>query len=110
MNTELEPCFMPFDHAACASKKIRGFIRSCDTLESLLTQVDRLLSTMDYALRVDAETLGSRGRCKLIKQGDSEMRRSFVALGRKCAQMCFALLKNGTDFNPDRRAGACAAI
>ena len=34
---------------------------------------------------------------------------AFVALGRKLARVCFALLKNGTDFNPDRRSGACAA-
>ena len=81
-----------------------------------------------------------RGRCKLTKQGDPEVRRllfnaamqgrrnplwepyylslrqrgmsttaAFVALGRKLARVCFALLKNGIDFNPDRRSGACAA-
>jgi transposase len=80
-----------------------------------------------------------RGRCKLTKQGDPEVRRllfnaamqgrrnplwepyylslrqrgmsataAFVALGRKLARVCFALLKNGTDFNPERRAAACA--
>ena len=81
-----------------------------------------------------------RGRCKLTKQGDPEVRRllfnaamqgrrnplwepyylslrargisttaAFVALGRKLARVCFALLKNGIDFNPHRRLGACAA-
>ena len=34
---------------------------------------------------------------------------AFVALGRKLARVCFALLKNGTDFTPDGRSGACAA-
>ena len=34
---------------------------------------------------------------------------AFVALGRKLARVCFARLKNGTDFNPHRRSGACAA-
>jgi transposase len=75
-----------------------------------------------------------RGRRKLTKKGDSELRRllfnaamqgrrnllwepyylalrsrglsttaAFVALGRKLARVCFALLKNGTDFNPNFR-------
>lgn len=79
-----------------------------------------------------------RGRCKLTKQGDPEVRRllfnaamqgrrnplwepyylslrqrgmsttaAFVALGRKLARVCFALLKNGTDFNPNRWAATC---
>ena len=31
---------------------------------------------------------------------------AFVTLGRKLARVCFALLKNGTDFNPSfRQAG-----
>ena len=79
-----------------------------------------------------------RGRRKLTKKGDPEIRRllvnaamqarrsplwepyyltlrrrglsataAFVALGRKLARVCFALLKNGTEFNPALRLGAC---
>ena len=79
-----------------------------------------------------------RGRRKLTKKGDPEVRRllfnaamqarrspvwepyylalrqrglsttaAFVALGRKLARVCFALLRNGTEFNPDLRSGAC---
>jgi hypothetical protein len=33
---------------------------------------------------------------------------AFVALGRKLARVCFALLKNGTEFNPELRLRACA--
>ncbi len=29
---------------------------------------------------------------------------AFVALGRKLARVCFALLKKGTEFNPELRA------
>lgn len=78
-----------------------------------------------------------RGRRKLTKKGDPELRRllfnaamqgrrnllwepyylalrsrglsttaAFVALGRKLARVCFALLKNGTDFNPNFRQAA----
>ena len=32
---------------------------------------------------------------------------AFVALGRKLARLCFALLRNGTDFNPDIRLMCC---
>ena len=167
----------------------RGAIQA--EVESLLTQIDRLLRKMDQALMAEAKDLGWRaqvercravpgvgpltalalvalyhrrqferadafiafmgmdvrvrqsgqwrGRCKLTKQGDPEVRRllfnaamqgrrnplwepyylslrargmsttaAFVALDRKLARVCFALLKNGTDFNPDRRSGACA--
>ena len=34
---------------------------------------------------------------------------AFVALGRKLARVCFALLKNGIEFNPSLRSGACEA-
>jgi transposase len=81
-----------------------------------------------------------RGRRKLTKKGDSELRRvlfnaamqgrrsalwepyylalrtrgmsttaAFVALGRKLAKVCFALLANETDFNKDLHLGACAS-
>ena len=33
---------------------------------------------------------------------------AFVALGRKLERVCFALLKNGTEFSPDLRTPACA--
>ncbi len=33
---------------------------------------------------------------------------AFVALGRKQARVCFALLQNETDFNPDFRLNGCA--
>jgi len=32
---------------------------------------------------------------------------AFVALGRKLARVCFTLLKNDTDFNPEVRKMAC---
>lgn len=34
---------------------------------------------------------------------------AFVALGRKLVGLCFALLRNGTDFNPEIRLGCCQA-
>ena len=34
---------------------------------------------------------------------------AFVALGRKLARVCFALLKNETDFNHNIHLGACAS-
>lgn len=34
---------------------------------------------------------------------------AFVALGRKLARVCFALLRNETDFNPDLQPRACAS-
>ena len=80
-----------------------------------------------------------RGRRKLTKKGDREIRRrlfntamqarhsppwesyylalrqrglsataAFVALGRKFARVCFTLLINDTEFNPNLRLGACA--
>ena len=80
-----------------------------------------------------------RGRRKLTKKGEPELRRllfnaamqgrrnplwepyylslrqrgfsttaAFVVLGRKLARVCFALLRNETDFNPDLQPGACA--
>ena len=44
-----------------------------------------------------------------LRQRGMSTTAAFVALGRKLARVCFALLKNGTEFNPRRRAGACAA-
>ncbi len=80
-----------------------------------------------------------RGRRKLTKKGDSELRRllfnaamqgrrnalwepyylalrargmsttaAFVALGRKLARVCFALLQNGTEFNSNFCQKGCA--
>ena len=34
---------------------------------------------------------------------------AFVALGRKLARVCFALLEKDTDFNPDLHQAACAS-
>lgn len=92
---------------------------------------------MDVRIRDSGQ---SRGRRKLTKKGDPELRRllfnaamqgrrqphweshylalrqrglsstaAFVALGRKLARLCFALLRAGTDFNPERHCRACVA-
>lgn len=99
-------------------------------------KADAFIAFMGLDVRV-RDSGKFRGRRKLTKKGDSELRRllfnaamqgrrnrlwepyylalrsrglsttaAFVALGRKLARVCFALLKNGTDFNPIfRQAG-----
>ena len=100
---------------------------------------DAFIAFMGMAVRV-RESGQWRGRRKLTKKGDPEVRRllfnaamqgrrspvwepyylalrqrglsataAFVALSRKLARICFALLKNGTEFNPSLRAGSCAS-
>ncbi len=100
---------------------------------------DAFIAFMGMDVRV-RESGQWRGRRKLTKKGDPEVRRllfnaamqarrsplwepyyltlrqrglsataAFVALGRKLARVCFALLKNGTEFNPDLRLGPCAS-
>jgi len=34
---------------------------------------------------------------------------AFVALARKLARLCFALVRNGTDFSPETYRGGCHA-
>ncbi len=101
--------------------------------------VDAFIAFMGMDVRV-RESGQWRGRRKLTKKGDPELRRllfnaamqgrrslvwepyylglrergfsttaAFVALGRKLARVCFALLKNETDFNHDLHLGACAS-
>ena len=98
---------------------------------------DAFIAFMGMDVRV-RESGQWRGRRKLTKKGDPEVRRllfnaamqgrrspvwepyylalrhrglsataAFVALGRKLARVCFALLKNGTEFNPELRLGTC---
>ena len=100
-------------------------------------RADAFIAFMGMDVRV-RESGQWRGRRKLTKKGDPEIRRllfnaamqarrsplwepyylalrqrglsataAFVALGRKLARVCFALLKNGTEFNPNLRSGAC---
>ena len=102
-------------------------------------RADAFIAFMGMDVRV-RESGQWRGRRKLTKKGDPEVRRllfnaamqarrsplwepyylalrqrglsataAFVALGRKLARICFALLKNGTEFNPNLRSGACAS-
>ena len=100
-------------------------------------RADAFIAFMGMDVRVrDSGTF--RGRRKLTKKGDSELRRllfnaamqgrrsvlwepyylalrargmsttaAFVALGRKPARVCFALLANETDFNTDLHLEAC---
>ena len=42
-----------------------------------------------------------------LRQRGLSVTAAFVALGRKLARVCFALLKNGTEFNPNLRSEAC---
>ena len=42
-----------------------------------------------------------------LRQRRLSAKAAFVALGRKLARVCFALLKNGTEFNPELCLGAC---
>ncbi len=101
-------------------------------------RADAFIAFMGMDVRV-RESGQWRGRRKLTKKGDPEIRRrlfnaamqarrsplwepyylalrqrglsataAFVALGRKLARVCFALLKNETEFNPNLRSGACA--
>lgn len=100
---------------------------------------DAFIAFMGLDVRI-RDSGQSRGRRKLTKKGDPELRRllfnaamqgrrsphwepyylrlrqrglsttaAFVALGRKLARLCFALLRNGTDFNPEIRLGGCHA-
>ena len=102
-------------------------------------RADAFIAFMGMDVRV-RESGQWRGRRKLTKKGDPEVRRllfnaamqarrsplwepyylalrqrglsstaAFVALGRKLARVCFALLKNGTEFNPELRLRACAS-
>ena len=101
-------------------------------------RADAFIAFMGMDVRV-RESGQWRGRRKLTKKGDPEIRRllfnaamqarrsplwepyylalrqrglsataAFVALGRKLARVCSALLKNETEFNPNLRSGACA--
>lgn len=101
-------------------------------------RADAFIAFMGMDVRV-RESGQWRGRRKLTKKGDPEIRRllfnaamqarrsplwepyylalrqrglsataAFVALSRKLARVCFALLKNETEFNPNLRSGACA--
>lgn len=102
-------------------------------------RADAFIAFMGLDVRV-RDSGQSRGRRKLTKRGEPELRRllfnaamqgrrqpawesyylalrqrglsstaAFVALGRKLARLCFALLRAGTDFNPERHPGACLA-
>ena len=102
-------------------------------------RADAFIAFMGLDVRV-RDSGQSRGRRKLTKKGDPELRRllfnaamqgrrnahwepyylalrqrglsstaAFVALGRKLARLCFALLRTGTDFNPELRLRACLA-
>jgi transposase len=102
-----------------------------------LRRADAFIAFLGMDVRV-RESGPYRGRRKLTRKGDPELRRllfnaamqgrrnalwepcylrlrerglsstaAFVALGRKLARLCFALLRNGKDFNPDIHRGAC---
>ena len=119
----------PLTALAIVATYHRGQFRSADSFIAFMG--------MDVRVRDSAKF---RGRRKLTKKGDSELRRllfnaamqgrrnslwepyylrlrqrgfsttaAFVALGRKLARVCFALLRNQTDFNPDLQPGACAS-
>ena len=103
------------------------------------TCADAFIAFMGMDVRV-RESGQWRGRRKLTKKGDPEVRRllfnaamqgrrsplwepyylrlrgrglsttaAFVALGRKLARVAFALIKNGTEFDPTLRQSACAS-
>ncbi len=100
-------------------------------------RADAFIAFMGMDVRV-RESGQWRGRRKLTKKGDPEVRRllfnaamqarrsplwepyylalrqrglsataAFVALARKLVRVCFALLKNGTEFNPELRLRTC---
>lgn len=118
----------PLTALAIVATYHRGQFRSADAFIAFMG--------MDVRVRDSGKF---RGRRKLTKKGDSELRRllfnaamqgrrsalwepyylalrargmsttaAFVALGRKLARVCFALLQNEADFNPDFRLRACA--
>ena len=118
----------PLTALAMVATYHRGQFRSADAFIAFMG--------MDVRVRDSGQF---RGRRKLTKKGDSELRRllfnaamqgrrsalwepyyltlrargfsttaAFVALGRKLARVCFALLQNEADFNPDFRLQGCA--
>jgi transposase len=117
----------PLTALAMVASYHRGEFRRADAFIAFLGMDVRVRESGQY-----------RGRRKLSKKGDPELRRllfnaamqgrrnalwepyylrlrqrglsstaAFVALGRKLARLCFALLRNGTDFNPDIHRGTC---
>jgi transposase len=100
---------------------------------------DAFIAVMGMDVRI-RESGQYRGRRKLTKQGEPELRRllfnaamqgrrnphwqpyylalrerglsstaAFIALGRKIARLCFVLLRNEVDFQPNFHSGACMA-
>jgi transposase len=117
----------PLTALAMVATYHRGAFRSADAFIAFMG--------LDVRIRDSGQM---RGRRKLTKKGDPELRRllfnaamqgrrsphwepyylslrlrglsttaAFVALGRKLARLCFALLRHGTDFNPAIRLGCC---
>ncbi len=118
----------PLTALAMVATYHRGQFRSADAFIAFMG--------MDVRVRDSGKF---RGRRKLTKKGDSELRRllfnaamqgrrsalwepyylalrargmsttaAFVALGRKLARVCFALLQNETDFNSNLLFKGCA--
>ena len=118
----------PLTAMAMVATYHRGQFRSADSFIAFMG--------MDVRVRDSGKF---RGRRKLTKKGESELRRllfnaamqgrrnapwepyylalrargmsttaAFVALARKLARVCFALLRSGADFNPDIRLRGCA--
>jgi len=118
----------PLTALAMVATYHRGQFRSADAFIAFMG--------MDVRVRDSGKF---RGRRKLTKKGDSELRRllfnaamqgrrsalwepyyltlrtrgmsttaAFVALGRKLARVCFALLQKNTDFNPNFPLKGCA--
>jgi len=119
----------PLTALAMVATYHRGEFRHADAFIAFLGMDVRIRDSGQY-----------RGRRKLTKKGDPELRRllfnaamqgrrnalwepyylrlreqglsstaAFVALGRKLARLCFALMRNGTAFNPETHLGACHA-
>ena len=118
----------PLTALAMVATYHRGQFRSADAFIAFMG--------MDVRVRDSGKF---RGRRKLTKKGDSELRRllfnaamqgrrnalwepyylalrargmsttaAFVALGRKLARVCFALLNNEAEFDPTRSVKGCA--
>ena len=118
----------PLTALAMVATHHRGPFRSADAFIAFMGMDVRVRDSGKY-----------RGRRKLTKKGDSELRRllfnaamqgrrsalwepyylalrargmsttaAFVALGRKLAKVCFALLRKNTDFNPNLPLKGCA--